>query len=120
MNISMYRTAKSLELVKVEVYDCYILCSYLLLRKTLILRNKINNFLNINIPYHLFFVKIFTIISITYIQFIFIVLIIFYFYIIYFSILNFCFIFLFSKCLYHLFFTIFIIKLITLIKQLLI
>ena len=35
----MYRTAKSLELVEVEVYGCFILCSYLFLHKTLILRN---------------------------------------------------------------------------------
>ena len=35
----MYRTAKSLELVKVEVYGCFILCSYLFLHKTLILCN---------------------------------------------------------------------------------
>ena len=39
MNISIYRTAKSLELVKVEVYGCFILCSYLYLHKTLILCN---------------------------------------------------------------------------------
>ena len=26
MNISMYRTAKSLEIVEVEVYGCFILC----------------------------------------------------------------------------------------------
>ena len=31
----MYRTAKSLELVKVEVYGCFILCSYLFLHKLL-------------------------------------------------------------------------------------
>ena len=35
----MYRTAKSLELVEVEVYGCFILCPYLFLHKTLILRN---------------------------------------------------------------------------------
>ena len=39
MNINMHRTAKSLELVKVEVYDYFILCTYLLLHKTLILCN---------------------------------------------------------------------------------
>ena len=33
----MYRTAKSLELVEVEVYGCFILCPYLFLHKTLIL-----------------------------------------------------------------------------------
>ena len=33
----MYRTAKSLEIVKVEVYGCYILCTYLIMRKTLIM-----------------------------------------------------------------------------------
>lgn len=37
----MYRTAKSLELVEVEVYGCFILCPYLFLHKTLILRNVI-------------------------------------------------------------------------------
>ena len=36
----MYRTAKSLELVEVEVYGCFILFPYSLLRKTLILCNK--------------------------------------------------------------------------------
>ena len=35
----MHRTAKSLELVKVEVYNCSILCPYLFLHKTLILCN---------------------------------------------------------------------------------
>ena len=35
----MYKTAKSLELVEVEVYGCFILCSYLFLHKTLILCN---------------------------------------------------------------------------------
>ena len=35
----MYRTVKSLELVKVEVYGCFILCPYLFLHKTLILCN---------------------------------------------------------------------------------
>ena len=35
----MYRTVKSLELVKVEVYGCYIIFSYLYLHKTLILCN---------------------------------------------------------------------------------
>ena len=33
----MYETAKSLEIVKVEVYGCFILCPYLFLRKTLII-----------------------------------------------------------------------------------
>ena len=33
----MYETAKSLELVEVELYGCFILCSYLLLHKTLII-----------------------------------------------------------------------------------
>lgn len=33
----MHRTAKSLELVKVEVYNCSILCPYLFLHKTLII-----------------------------------------------------------------------------------
>ena len=33
----MYRTAKSLEIVEVEVYGCFILCSYLFLHKTLII-----------------------------------------------------------------------------------
>ena len=41
MNISMYETAKSLELVEVEVYGCSIFFSYLILRKTLILRNVV-------------------------------------------------------------------------------
>ena len=41
MNISMYRTAKSLELVEVEVYGCFIYYSYLFLHKTLILRNVV-------------------------------------------------------------------------------
>lgn len=35
----MYETAKRLELVEVEVYGCFILFSYTLLRKTLILCN---------------------------------------------------------------------------------
>ena len=33
----MHRTAKSLELVEVEVYGCFILCPYLFLHKTLII-----------------------------------------------------------------------------------
>ena len=33
----MYETAKRLELVEVEVYGCFILFSYTLLRKTLII-----------------------------------------------------------------------------------
>ena len=37
----MYETAKSLEIVEVEVYGCFIFFSYLLLHKTLILRNKV-------------------------------------------------------------------------------
>ena len=37
MNISMHRTAKSLELVEVEAYGYFILCPYLFLRKTLII-----------------------------------------------------------------------------------
>ena len=37
----MYETAKSLEIVEVEVYGCYIYCSYLFLHKTLILCNVI-------------------------------------------------------------------------------
>ena len=37
----MYRTAKSLELVEVGVYGCFILCSYLSLHKTLILCNVV-------------------------------------------------------------------------------
>ena len=37
MNTDMYETAKSLELVEVELYGCFILCSYLLLHKTLII-----------------------------------------------------------------------------------
>ena len=36
----MHKTAKSLELVEAEVYGCFILCPYLLLHKTYILRNK--------------------------------------------------------------------------------
>ena len=36
----MYETAKSLEIVEVEVYGCFIFFSYLLLHKTLILRNN--------------------------------------------------------------------------------
>ena len=40
----MYRTAKSLELVEVEVYGCFILCPYLLLHKTLILCNVVYSF----------------------------------------------------------------------------
>ena len=35
----MYETAKSLEIVEVEVYGCFILCPYLFLHKTLILCN---------------------------------------------------------------------------------
>ena len=35
----MHRTAKSLELVKVEVYNCSILCPYLFLHKTLIIEH---------------------------------------------------------------------------------
>ena len=34
----MHKTAKSLELVEAEVYGCFILCPYLFLHKTLILR----------------------------------------------------------------------------------
>lgn len=45
MNISMHRTAKSLELVKVEVYNCSILCPYLFLHKTLIIQTKCHLFL---------------------------------------------------------------------------
>ena len=37
----MYETAKSLELVEVEVYGCSIFFSYLILHKTLILCNVI-------------------------------------------------------------------------------
>ena len=33
----MHRTAKSLELVEVEVYGCFVYCSYLFLHKTLII-----------------------------------------------------------------------------------
>ena len=33
----MYETAKSLEIVEVEVYGCFIFFSYLLLHKTLII-----------------------------------------------------------------------------------
>ena len=33
----MYETAKSLEIVEVEVYGCFILCPYLFLHKTLIM-----------------------------------------------------------------------------------
>ena len=40
----MHRTAKSLELVKVEVYNCSILCPYLFLHKTLILCNVLYSF----------------------------------------------------------------------------
>ena len=46
----MYRIAKSLELVKVEVYGCFILCPYLFLRKTLIIQTKCN-LLNIKTDY---------------------------------------------------------------------
>ena len=37
----MYRTAKSLEITEVEVHSGFILCSYLLLHKTLILCNVV-------------------------------------------------------------------------------
>ena len=37
----MYRTAKSLELVEVEVYGCFIYYSYLFLHKTFILCNVV-------------------------------------------------------------------------------
>ena len=47
MNINMYRTAKSLELVEVEIYGCFILCSYLFLHKTLIIQTK--TFINVKI-----------------------------------------------------------------------
>ena len=40
----MHKTAKSLELVEVELYSCYIIFSYLFLHKTLILRNVICRF----------------------------------------------------------------------------
>ena len=40
----MYETAKSLEIVEVEVYGCFILCPYLFLHKTLILCNVIYPF----------------------------------------------------------------------------
>ena len=43
MNISMHKTAKSLELVEVEVYGCYILCTYLIMRKTLIMVGFLNS-----------------------------------------------------------------------------
>ena len=39
----MYRTAKSLELVEVEVYSCFILYSYLFLHKTLIMVGFLNS-----------------------------------------------------------------------------
>ena len=39
MNISIYRTAKSLEITEVKVYGCFIFCPCSLLRKTLILCN---------------------------------------------------------------------------------
>ena len=37
----MYRTAKSLEIVEVEVYGCFILCPYPFLHKTLVLCNVV-------------------------------------------------------------------------------
>ena len=43
----MYRTAKSLELVKVEVYGCSYSSSYLFLHKTLILCNVISRFIHV-------------------------------------------------------------------------
>ena len=55
MNISMYKTAKSLELVEVEVYGCFILCSYLFLHKTLIVATILFiKFLILNIIYNYF------------------------------------------------------------------
>ena len=48
----MHRTAKSLELVEVEVYGCFTLCSYLFLHKTLItVRFLCIKFLVFNIIY---------------------------------------------------------------------
>ena len=41
MNISMYRTVKSLEITEVEVHRCFILCTYLFMHKTLILCNVV-------------------------------------------------------------------------------
>ena len=38
----MHRTAKSLELVEVEVYGCFTLCSYLFLHKSFIIQTKCN------------------------------------------------------------------------------
>ena len=45
----MHRTAKSLELVEVEVYGCCILCPYLFLHKRLILCNVIYNTISLSI-----------------------------------------------------------------------
>ena len=51
----MYRTAKSLELVEVEVYGCFILCPYLFLRKTFIVATILFiKFLILNIIYNYF------------------------------------------------------------------
>ena len=59
MNISIYRTAKSLELVKVEAYGCSILCSYLYLHKTLIMVGFLYiKFLIFNINIYNYFPKI--------------------------------------------------------------
>ena len=41
MNNDMYETAKNLELVEIEAYGCCIFFSYLILHKTLILRNVV-------------------------------------------------------------------------------
>ena len=50
--ISMYRTAKSLEIVEVEVYGCFIYWSYSFLHKTLIMATILCiNFLVFNIIY---------------------------------------------------------------------
>ena len=54
----MYRTAKSLELVEVEVYGCFILCPYLFLHKRLIVATILFiKFLILNIIYN-YFLKI--------------------------------------------------------------
>ena len=50
----MYETAKSLEIVEVEVYGCFILCPYLFLHKTLILCNVIYRFFDRDIALFLY------------------------------------------------------------------
>ena len=52
----MYETAKSLEIVEVEVYGCFIFFSYLLLHKTLIIKAPL--YFNSNLFYSLYYNKL--------------------------------------------------------------